>query len=77
MLPPGQLAEHCAHGDAGVADAGQAAHPLRVNSDPLFGHGGKVLRRSLITAAAGPMRDDIVGIGAHRRASGPFQALIE
>jgi hypothetical protein len=44
-----------------------------VNGDSLLGHRARVPRRPPVTAAAGSMQG---GIGASRRASGPFQALI-
>jgi hypothetical protein len=69
----GKLAEHHTHGDAGVADAGQAAHPVWVYGDSLFDHVPRIPRHLPIIAAAGSMQG---GIGTDRRASAWFQALI-
>lgn len=38
----GELAKHRADGDAGIADAGKAAHPVRVDGDSLLGQRARV-----------------------------------
>lgn len=40
----GELTQYRADGDAGVANAGQAAHPVWINGDSLLGHGARVRR---------------------------------
>src|SRR5690349_4008439 len=69
----GKLTEHRADGDASVADAGQAAHPVWIDSDSLLGHRARVPRQPPVTATTASMQG---GIAANRRASGRFQALI-
>lgn len=60
----GELAEHLADGDAGVADAGQPSHPVRVDGDSLLSQWAKVPRRPPVTAPRARMQG---GIGRNRR----------
>ena len=53
-----KLAKYDAHGDAGVADTGQAAHPVWIDGDSLLGHRARVRRR--------PARDLVCGTNARR-----------
>ena len=72
----GKLAEHRADGDAGVADAGKAAHPIRVDGDSLLGDRARYLALHPGTVPATKCKEKSGDIAATRPESGPFRALV-